>query len=88
MPLIAKHMVDGGPLTFGLLLGAFGAGAVAGALGSAHVRRLLSTETIVWAASVSFAIAAAISASEQSPGNHDDSDAGGRCGLGTGTGNV
>ena len=62
MPLIAKHMVDGGPLTFGLLLGAFGAGAVSGALGSAHLRRRLSTETIVWAASVGFAIAAAISA--------------------------
>jgi MFS family permease len=60
MPLVAKHMVGGGPLTFGLLLGAFGAGAVAGALGSTHLRRLLSTETIVWTASVNFAIAAAI----------------------------
>jgi MFS family permease len=60
MPLVAKHMVGGGPLTFGLLLGAFGAGAVAGALGSTHLRRLLSAEAMVWAASVSFAIAAAI----------------------------
>ena len=60
MPLIAKHMVDGGPLTYGLLLGAFGAGAVAGAVGTARLRRLLSTETIVRAASVSSAIAAAI----------------------------
>ena len=53
-------LVDGGPLTFGLLLGAFGAGAVAGALGSAQLRRRLSTEAIVRSASVSFAIAAAI----------------------------
>ena len=60
MPLVARHPVGGGPLTFGLLLGAFGAGAVAGALGSARLRRLLSTEAIVRAASVGFAVAAAI----------------------------
>jgi predicted MFS family arabinose efflux permease len=60
MPLVARHSVGGGPLTFGLLLGAFGAGAVAGALGSAQLRRLLSTEAIVRTASVSFAIAAAV----------------------------
>ena len=28
LPLVAKHLVAGGPLTYGLLLGAFGAGAV------------------------------------------------------------
>jgi len=61
MPLVARHSVGGGPLTFGLLLGAFGAGAVAGALGSAQLRRLLSTEAIVRTASLSFAIAAAVS---------------------------
>jgi MFS family permease len=60
MPLIAKHMVDGGPLTYGLLLGAFGAGAVAGAVGTARLRRSFSTEAIVRAASVTSAIAAAI----------------------------
>ena len=60
MPLVARHSVGGGPLTFGLLLGAFGAGAVAGALGSTQLRRRLSTEAIVRTASVSFAIAAAI----------------------------
>ena len=60
MPLVARHSVGGGPLTFGLLLGAFGAGAVAGALGSTQLRRLLSTEAIVRTASVSFAIAAAV----------------------------
>ena len=32
MPLIARDLVRGGPVTFGLLLGGFGAGAVAGGL--------------------------------------------------------
>ena len=50
MPLVAKHLVEGGPLTYGLLLGAFGAGAVTGALSAARLRDLLSTEAIVrWA---------------------------------------
>jgi len=53
--------VDQAGWWFGLLLGAFGAGAVAGALGSAQLRRLLSTEAIVRTASLSFAIAAAVS---------------------------
>src|ERR1044072_397070 len=38
LPLVAKHLVSGGPLTHGLLLGAFGIGAVAGATGAARVR--------------------------------------------------
>ena len=56
MPLVARALVSGGPLTYGLLLGAFGAGAVAGALSSGHLRRHLSTERIVRIAS--FAVAA------------------------------
>jgi len=59
MPLIAKHLIAGGPLTYGLLLGAFGVGAVAGAFGSARLRRRLSTEGIVRSASIAFAIGAA-----------------------------
>ena len=62
MPLVAKHLVGGGPLTYGLLLGAFGVGAVLGALGSARLRRMLSTESLVRAASVVFAGAAAATA--------------------------
>jgi predicted MFS family arabinose efflux permease len=50
LPLVAKHLVSGGPLTYGLLLGAFGAGAVGSALGAARLREMLSTEAIVrWA---------------------------------------
>lgn len=47
LPLVARDTVDGGPLTFGLLLGAFGAGAVGGALASARLRSLLSNEMMV-----------------------------------------
>jgi MFS family permease len=47
LPLVAKVRMGGGPMTFGLLLGAFGAGAVAGALASARLRQRLSTEGIV-----------------------------------------
>ncbi len=60
MPLIAKNLIAGGPLTYGLLLGAFGVGAVAGAMGSTHLRHVLSTEAIVRWSSVGFGIAAAI----------------------------
>lgn len=47
LPLIARDLVRGGPLTFGILLGAFGIGAVAGAFMSARLRRMLSTEALV-----------------------------------------
>ncbi|MGO4740959.1 MFS transporter [Bosea sp. 2KB_26] len=57
LPLVARDLVKGGPLTFGLLLGAFGAGAVGGALLSARVRRALSTETLVRASFAAFSAA-------------------------------
>jgi MFS family permease len=60
LPLVAKLLIAGGPLTFGLLLGAFGVGAVAGAIGSARLRLVLSTEGIVRSACIGFAAAAAI----------------------------
>jgi MFS family permease len=62
MPLIARDVVGGGPLAYGLLLGSFGIGAVAGALGSAWIRRLVSSEGIVRLACIAFAAAAAIAA--------------------------
>lgn len=55
MPLIAKHLIAGGPLTYGLLLGSFGLGAVTGALSSARVRVRFSTEAIVRISSLAFA---------------------------------
>jgi MFS family permease len=56
MPLIARDLVHGGPLTFGLLLGAFGAGAVCGALLSARLRQALSVEAIVRLGFIGFAV--------------------------------
>jgi MFS family permease len=60
LPLIARDLVHGGPLTFGVLLGAFGAGAVAGAFMSARLRRMLSTEALVRLTFAGYAAAAAI----------------------------
>ena len=60
MPLVARTLIVGGPLTYGLLLGAFGVGAVAGAIMSARLRQLLPTEAMVRWASCGLAVAAAI----------------------------
>jgi MFS family permease len=56
MPLITRDLVHGGPLTFGLLLGAFGAGAVCGALLGARLRQALSVEAIVRLGFIGFAV--------------------------------
>jgi predicted MFS family arabinose efflux permease len=60
MPLIAKDLLGGGPLVYGLMLGAFGVGAVTGAIGAARLRQAVSTETIIRCACVAFAAAMAI----------------------------
>src|SRR5688572_7204988 len=60
LPVVVKLRMDGGPLTFGALLGAFGIGAVAGALASARLRQRLSTEGIVRAATMTFAVSMAV----------------------------
>jgi predicted MFS family arabinose efflux permease len=52
--------MSGGPLTYGLLLGAFGAGAVLGALLSTRLRTRLSTEGLVRVAALLFALAALV----------------------------
>ena len=59
MPLVARDLVAGGPLTYGLLLGSFGVGAVGGALGSGWLRRRISTEAIVRLACAAVALGAA-----------------------------
>jgi MFS family permease len=49
-PLVARDMIDGGPGVYGFLLGAFGVGAVGGALWSHRLRIACSNEAIVrWA---------------------------------------
>jgi MFS family permease len=60
MPLIARDLVRGGPLTYGLLLGGFGAGAVIGAVGSRRLRQMLSTEALVRLASLALAVGAGL----------------------------
>ena len=61
MPLVAKHLVAGGPLTYGVLLGAFGVGAVAGSLSLARLKHVLSTEAIVsWSSAILALSSAAI----------------------------
>lgn len=59
MPLVARDLIGGGPLTYGLLLGAFGLGAVGGALLGRRLRERLSTEGIVRAAAGALAAGAA-----------------------------
>lgn len=46
-PLIARDLIGGGPAIYGLLLGAFGVGAVGGALWSHRLRIAYSNELIV-----------------------------------------
>ncbi|WP_040610552.1 MFS transporter [Oceaniovalibus guishaninsula] len=62
MPVVARDLVTGGPLTYGILLGAFGVGAVIGALSSGRLRARLTTESIVRLASLAL-VAGAVGAS-------------------------
>ncbi|HET6538528.1 MAG TPA: MFS transporter [Sphingopyxis sp.] len=52
MPIVARDLMSGGALTYGVLLGGFGIGAVCGALVSGRLRRLLTTENLVRAATL------------------------------------
>jgi MFS family permease len=65
LPLVAKTL-GGGPLTYGLLLGAFGVGAVAGAVVNARMRATLSNEaTTRWSCCAFAAALAGIGVSDQ-----------------------
>ena len=55
LPIVVKVRMGGGPMTFGAMLGAFGVGAVAGALASARLRNWLSTEGIVRISTIALA---------------------------------
>lgn len=59
MPLIARDRLDGTSLTYGLLLGAFGAGSVAGALLSGRLRARFSNEAMLRVISLAYGLAAA-----------------------------
>ena len=60
LPLISKDLLGGGAVVFGVLLGAFGVGAVVGGLLSGKLRARTRNETIVRCAFVSFAAASLI----------------------------
>jgi len=66
MPLVARDLLHGGAQTYGIMLGAFGMGAVIGALNIAEVRRRMSGEAAVRACAISMAFAiAAVAISKQ-----------------------
>ncbi|MBR1273631.1 MFS transporter [Bradyrhizobium sp. AUGA SZCCT0283] len=55
MPLVARDLLHGGAQTYGIMLGAFGMGAVFGALNIGEVRRRMSGEAAVRACAISMA---------------------------------
>jgi len=65
MPLVARDLIAGGPLSYGILLGGFGVGAVGGALISGRLRRRLSTEQIVQFAAIALAAGGAATAASR-----------------------
>jgi MFS family permease len=55
MPLVTRDLLHGGAQTYGIMLGAFGMGAVIGALNIAEVRKRMSGETAIRACALSMA---------------------------------
>jgi len=62
LPLVTRNVIEGGAFLYGVLLGAFGIGAVAGAFVSAPLRDRLSNEVLVRWTFVAFAICASVTA--------------------------
>src|SRR5438045_734832 len=66
MPLVARDLLHGGAQTYGIMLGAFGMGAVIGALNIGEIRKRLSGEAAIRACALSMAGAiAAVALSKQ-----------------------
>jgi MFS family permease len=55
MPLVARDLLDGGAQTYGIMLGAFGMGAVIGALNIGTLRKQMSGEAAIRACTISMA---------------------------------
>ncbi len=62
LPVVALDLVSGGPLTYGFMLGAFGIGAIGGAVLSTRLRDMFSSETIIRLAFSGFAFSAVVAA--------------------------
>ena len=79
MPLVARDLLHGGAQTYGIMLGAFGMGAVIGALNIAEVRKRMSGEAAVRACAMSMAGAiAAVALSTSAGADRGCAGAGGR----------
>lgn len=65
LPLIARDLVEGTALTYGVMLGFFGVGAIAGALSSAGLRKLLGNEWLLRLAFCLFAASCLLLASSR-----------------------
>lgn len=57
LPLIARDLLQGGALAYGVLLGCFGLGAIGGAALNPRIRQRLTAEWVVRAAFLGFAVA-------------------------------
>ncbi len=62
LPLVARDVLDGGALLYGLMLGCYGIGAIGGAFLGGRLREFLSNETIARVAFLGFAVSAAVTA--------------------------
>ncbi|MET3584632.1 MFS family permease [Pseudorhizobium tarimense] len=60
LPIVARDILQGGPLTYGIMFGAFGVGGILGAFLNARIREWLKSEQIVRASFTGFAVAAAV----------------------------
>lgn len=67
MPLVVRDLLHGGAQTYGIMLGAFGMGAVIGALNIAEVRRRMSGEAAIRACAISMSGAIAAVAISNEP---------------------
>jgi Transmembrane secretion effector len=67
MPLVARDLLHGGAQTYGIMLGAFGMGAVIGALNIAEVRKRMTGEVAVRACALSMGVAVAAVALSREP---------------------
>ena len=67
MPLVARDLLHGGAQTYGIMLGAFGMGAVIGALNIAEVRKRMNGEAAVRACALSMGGAIAAVALSREP---------------------
>jgi MFS family permease len=62
MPLIARDLLGGGALTYGVLFGTFGGGAVVGALVSAAARQRFPNELLVRVSTLGFGLTSVVAA--------------------------